>query len=1253
MSPVRLLHPIARPVLLLLLLLGSLLAATAVTNVTVNFTTPNDEEFVGPFASWRNVQTYYGAVGDGVTDDTAAIQTALNDLKLSHNNGWSVLYFPAGTYRITSTLVMDRANDAEYKGRQVIGEDPATTTLLWGSSNAGSMLVTDAWYFKLARFTFDGNNVANIGVERKGNFDTSSVLADLWFHNLPNGIYFDGTVAGQAEQLVLRCRFIGCSGTGVAVLGFNSLDIWVWYSLFTDCGYGIKCVTGGFSAYNNVFLRSTVCDIGDGCGGFFPVIGNTSIDSYRFMAGSSGGFFVGAPYIQGNRIYDPILSAGVEPPLKLSSQPLTMMDNIIASREGTFDRVVSCGYYGALALNNTYTTAGWALQPKIDLGSTSLPVSNAFDNNLNTYTFAQTDPYPPTRPSAMFNYGFCYSYGPDALRKVVTSYAITSANDRTKDPMDWTLQATNDYITWTTLDARVGETFTSTGQQQVYSCTNATPYCMYRLNVTSNSVNNVPKGTKFAEMELRDSTGTDVTDGANGLASGDRPTEGSIPQWGQTYVLDDAYVAKSSLPTPTEVELPGVPPRTTRTVYEVTPTENATTNTTAIQTAINNAVSTGNRAVVHIPAYSYNNLPGWIDINSTLVIPANADIQLIGDGGKMNATSLLWTGASTGPILRIDGPSHVIVRDVLFNGHGGGRATAVQLTNADQENGEVYFEGGNLGGLSDNVPGEAGFYLTGNDDTKVTLMGTGTYGFLRYGVKSTGGPRLTAGVPTEGRFANISGAGGNSNSLLSFVDVQNGAKVAHQGVYLERGGTSVQQIKLQDTWGQVAFSSTRFSTDTSDTVPTFQLSGHNGELTLFGCHHVKLGTASGHWFQLDGDGSNTKALVMGSFGSLWNSPTAVWQDTTGPADDAGYFLNPVCNNYNKTLGAVPDEQFIRDRIAFPRSITMPLPQAGLGSDITAVRFYQCMIHPGEDRYGLQIDGATTPCATPAFTPPAGDYSSPQTVTISCATSGASIRYTTDGSTPSQTNGTLYTEPVVISDNCTLQAIAFRSGYLNSAVASGVYTITGALLHYPFSESSGTTTADATGNGHTGTLYANATFTTDGKIGNGIYLDGDGDYVRVPETAELNFNGQSFSVALWVKSQATNRFAFAKGRGAAKGWGVQNNAFSYGDTDTVVSINFSTLTLNTWTHCVVTVDVPNREMKSYKNGVYQRTVAIPVTVDVNDINAPGNPITIGARTGGYGPNVAAISPYFQGWLDEFYIYNRVLSADDVLNLYNLQ
>ena len=73
-----------------------------------------EEEFAGPFLSWASVKDY-GAVGDGKADDTAAIQKALEAVR-SKDSASRVLYFPAGTYRITATLKLDRISHSEPLG---------------------------------------------------------------------------------------------------------------------------------------------------------------------------------------------------------------------------------------------------------------------------------------------------------------------------------------------------------------------------------------------------------------------------------------------------------------------------------------------------------------------------------------------------------------------------------------------------------------------------------------------------------------------------------------------------------------------------------------------------------------------------------------------------------------------------------------------------------------------------------------------------------------------------------------------------------------------------------------------------------------------------------------------------------------------------------------------------------------------------------------------------------------------------------
>jgi uncharacterized protein (DUF1800 family) len=95
-----------------------------------------------------------------------------------------------------------------------------------------------------------------------------------------------------------------------------------------------------------------------------------------------------------------------------------------------------------------------------------------------------------------------------------------------------------------------------------------------------------------------------------------------------------------------------------------------------------------------------------------------------------------------------------------------------------------------------------------------------------------------------------------------------------------------------------------------------------------------------------------------------------------------------------------------------------------------------------DVSGYFADSAreATTTAPPAFNPPPGSYNGEQLVDLVTSTPGAQIRYTTDGSTPTSTHGTVYSGPITLTGNTDLRAIATKSGLADSPVTQGSYTI---------------------------------------------------------------------------------------------------------------------------------------------------------------------------------------------------------------------
>lgn len=91
-------------------------------------------------------------------------------------------------------------------------------------------------------------------------------------------------------------------------------------------------------------------------------------------------------------------------------------------------------------------------------------------------------------------------------------------------------------------------------------------------------------------------------------------------------------------------------------------------------------------------------------------------------------------------------------------------------------------------------------------------------------------------------------------------------------------------------------------------------------------------------------------------------------------------------------------------------------------------------------FEVTVSGGILQVELPVFSPPGGSFTTSPTITITSATVGANIYYTTNGSTPT-TASTHYTIPFLLTSSATVKAVAVKSGMTDSVVESDTYTIT--------------------------------------------------------------------------------------------------------------------------------------------------------------------------------------------------------------------
>jgi Pectate lyase superfamily protein/IPT/TIG domain/Fibronectin type III domain len=346
---------------------------TVSSSLNFTVTTPNpsgavalgDEVFVGPFPSWANAKTDYGAKGDGSTDDSAALQKALDELGQTGKK--TILFLPSGTYRISKTLTLEkRVNVA------ILGEDPSTTSLVWaGGSNPGPdysinsgvmFLGQNSANVRLGRLTLDGQGKANWAVRlRWGSyasgdyFPTGWQFHDLVFKNADVGIgagyVGNNTPQDTAEySQVYRSKFIGCSYAGINTQDYNSLLWGVRDSYFEGNAVGVRVDLGNVNVYDSVFKNSSESDISASTVSFISARGNYSSNSKKFLTSNGN---TGVVNLQNNIILDS-LEPAINP---VNTEEVTLIGNTI--RSGTATAVAFDGYGGLLSVGNRFSTTNW------------------------------------------------------------------------------------------------------------------------------------------------------------------------------------------------------------------------------------------------------------------------------------------------------------------------------------------------------------------------------------------------------------------------------------------------------------------------------------------------------------------------------------------------------------------------------------------------------------------------------------------------------------------------------------------------------------------------------------------------------------------------------------------------------------------------------------------------------------------------------------------------------------------------------
>ncbi|HWR16996.1 MAG TPA: chitobiase/beta-hexosaminidase C-terminal domain-containing protein [Terriglobales bacterium] len=206
---------------------------------------------------------------------------------------------------------------------------------------------------------------------------------------------------------------------------------------------------------------------------------------------------------------------------------------------------------------------------------------------------------------------------------------------------------------------------------------------------------------------------------------------------------------------------------------------------------------------------------------------------------------------------------------------------------------------------------------------------------------------------------------------------------------------------------------------TNGTTPTEASTLYTGSFTVSSTTTIKaIATASGYnnsWPATATVNIDAVAPVITPSVGAFNSPQTVTIISSTPGTSIYYTINGTTPTEASTLYTAP----------FTVSSTTTIKAIASGG--------------GYGNSWPTTATVTINAVAPVITPSVGVFTSPQTVTITSSSPGASIYYTTNGTTPTEAS-TLYTGPFTVSSTTTVKAIAAGGGYGNSWPTTATVTI---------------------------------------------------------------------------------------------------------------------------------------------------------------------------------------------------------------------